>query len=133
MVDKRTKPIAREGFRKSVLRDDDALDRYAAIFGALSEPSRLDILLRIAERHELGCAILDDSLPISKSTISYHVKVLYQAGLIETRKEGRNYFYRARHELLEAAVPGLLELLLAAHSPKRPSRHRVVRRTPSAV
>ena len=116
--------MVHEDFRKAVLRDDDALDRYAAIFGALSEPIRLDILLRIAGRQELGCTILDETLPISKSTISYHIKILYQAGVIEVRKDGRHYFYRARYDLLEAAAPGLLERLLAAHTPKRQSRPR---------
>jgi ArsR family transcriptional regulator, arsenate/arsenite/antimonite-responsive transcriptional repressor len=125
--------MARENFRNAVQRDDDALDRYAAIFGALSEPTRLDILLRIAGREELGCAILDDTLPISKSTISYHIKILYQAGLVEVRKDGRHYFYRARHDLLEAAAPGLLKRLLTAHAPKRPSRARNPKKMLAAV
>lgn len=125
--------MVREDFRKAVLRDDDALDRYAAIFGALSEPIRLDILLRIAGRQELACTILDDTLPISKSTISYHIKILYQAGLIEVRKDGRHYFYRARHDLLEACAPGLLDRMLAAHAPKRPARAKTATRVLAAV
>jgi DNA-binding transcriptional ArsR family regulator len=119
--------MVREDFRKAVVRDDQALERYAGMFGALSEPVRLDILLRIAEREELACTILDDTLPISKSTISYHVKILYQAGLIEVRKEGRHYFYRARHDLLDACAPGLLDRLLAAHAPRRAARTRAPR------
>lgn len=119
--------MVREDFRKAALRDDDALDRYAAIFGALSEPIRLDILLRIAGRDELACTILDDTLPISKSTISYHIKILYQAGLIEVRKDGRHYFYRVRNDLLATYAPGLLDRMLAAHAPKRPSRTRSTR------
>jgi DNA-binding transcriptional ArsR family regulator len=119
--------MVREDFRKAVVRDDQALERYAGMFGALSEPVRLDILLRIAGREELACTILDDTLPISKSTISYHVKILYQAGLIEVRKEGRHYFYRARHDLLDACAPGLLDRLLAAHAPRRAARTRATR------
>ena len=112
----------REDFRKAVLPDDDTLDRYAAIFAALSEPIRLDIMLRIAGRHELACTILDETLPISKSTISYHIKILYQAGLIEVRKDGRHYFYRVRHDLLAAHAPGLLDRMLEAHAPRKPAR-----------
>jgi ArsR family transcriptional regulator, arsenate/arsenite/antimonite-responsive transcriptional repressor len=116
--------MAREDFRKAVLRDDDALGGYTAVFGALSDPVRLDILLRIAGREELACTILDDTVPVSKSTISYHIKILYQAGLIEVRKDGRYYFYRARRDLVEAYAPGLLDRMLAAHAPRRPSRAR---------
>lgn len=116
--------MVREDFRKAALRDDDALDRYTAIFGALSEPVRLDILLRIAEGPELACTILDDTLPISKSTISYHIKILYQAGLIEVRKDGRHYFYRVRQEFVEKAAPGLLQQMLQARVSKRAARSR---------
>lgn len=116
--------MVRDDFRKAVLRDEDAVDRYAAIFGALSEPIRLDILLRIAEGPELACTILDDTLPISKSTISYHIKNLYQAGLIELRKHGRHYFYRVRRDYVEAAMPGLLDQMLAARAGKKSPRSR---------
>lgn len=109
----------REDYRQAVLRSEDPLDRYAAIFAALSEPVRLDILLRIAAGPELACTILDDTLRISKSTISYHIKILYQAGLIEVRKDGRGFFYRIRQDYVEATAPGLLDRMLAA----RPSRH----------
>ena len=124
--------MVHEDFRKAVLRDDDALDRYAAIFGALSEPIRLDILLRIAGRQELGCTILDDTLPISKSTISYHIKILYQAGLIEVRKEGRYYFYRLRSDVIEEMAPGLLERMLGARA-ATPARQRLAATTLAAV
>jgi DNA-binding transcriptional ArsR family regulator len=116
--------MVREDYRQAVLRTDDALDRYAAIFGALSEPVRLDILLRIAERPELACTILDDTLRISKSTISYHIKILYQAGLIEVRKDGRGFFYRVREDYVEACAPRLIQQMLAARPAKQSGRSR---------
>jgi DNA-binding transcriptional ArsR family regulator len=94
--------------------NSDALEHYSAIFAAMSEPVRMDILLRIADTPELACTVLDETLPISKSTISYHIKILYQAGLIEVRKEGRYYFYRLRPDVMEKLAPGLLERMLQA-------------------
>jgi DNA-binding transcriptional ArsR family regulator len=111
---------------RSVTRDD-VMQRYTDVFGAMSEPIRLDMLLRIAEVPELACTVLDETLPIAKSTISYHVKILYQAGLIEVRKEGRYYFYRARREMSDALIPGLLDRVQGARSTRsRKARPRVL-------
>jgi len=109
----------------------DTLEHYSAVFAALSEPARMDILLRIAgSSAELACTVLDETLPISKSTISYHIKILYQAGLIEIRKEGRYYFYRMRANALEQMAPGLLESMLRARGERAA---RVATLEPAAV
>jgi ArsR family transcriptional regulator, arsenate/arsenite/antimonite-responsive transcriptional repressor len=92
------------------------LEQYTSVFAALSEPLRVDIICQIAEVDELPCTTLDNTLSISKSTISYHIKILHHAGLIEVRKEGRNYFYRLRHGVLETMMPGLLPRLFEARS-----------------
>src|SRR5207237_10708903 len=84
---------------------------YAEIFSALSEPIRIEIVGMIAGTDELACTVLDDTLPISKSTISYHIKILYHAGLIHVRKDGRYYFYRLRREVFEQYVDGFLDRL----------------------
>jgi DNA-binding transcriptional ArsR family regulator len=74
--------------------------QLTAIFRALSEPLRMDIFRRINEVDELPCTVLEEELPVSKSTISYHMKQLYNAGLIEIRKDGRYYHYRLRRDLI---------------------------------
>ena len=86
-------------------------DPLVEVFKALSEPIRLDIMARIASVHELPCTTLEKELPISKSTISYHMKILYRARLIDIRKDGRYYHYRARTTEIEQLVPGLLHSL----------------------
>jgi DNA-binding transcriptional ArsR family regulator len=83
------------------------------VFRALGEPLRAGIMARIATTDELACTSLEEMLTVSKSTISYHMKILYQAGLIDIRKEGRNYFYRARRAAIDEALPGMLECLVA--------------------
>lgn len=84
-------------------------DPVIEVFKALSEPIRLDIMARIVSVDELPCTALEKELPVSKSTISYHMKILYRAGLIDIRKEGRYYHYRAREDEIEQLVPGLLQ------------------------
>lgn len=88
---------------------------YLDIFAALSEPIRLQILLLIAsaDAEEYHCTSLEQSLPVGKSTISYHVKILSQAGLVSVRREGRLFRYRARRDVLDFFIPGLLERVSA--------------------
>lgn len=77
------------------------------VFKALSDPLRLDIMKRMAQTDELACTELERALPVTKSTISYHVKILAQAGLLEVRKAGRYYHYRARRDLIDPVLPDL--------------------------
>lgn len=81
------------------------------VFKALGDPVRLEIMQRMVAVEELPCTDLDDALTITKSTISHHMRTLHQAGLVEIRKEGRNYFYTARVEEMDALIPGLVDQL----------------------
>jgi DNA-binding transcriptional ArsR family regulator len=81
------------------------------VLKALSDEMRWRIVTQMAEVDELACTRLEHTLPVSKPTISYHVKILYNAGLIETRKEGRNYFYRLRRDVLDSVLAGVAEEL----------------------
>ena len=80
------------------------------IFKALSDPIRWNIIVQMASVDELACVTLEDTLPVSKPTISYHTKILYQAGLINVRKSGRNYFYSLRREVLHELLDDLWDL-----------------------
>jgi DNA-binding transcriptional ArsR family regulator len=82
----------------------------AEVFKALGDPIRLDIVRQIAGAGELAWSALEETLPVSKPTISYHIKTLVQAGLLSARKEGRNFFYTLRHDTVRQVVDELWEL-----------------------
>lgn len=88
-----------------------AREHFIEVCRALSEPIRVDMLSYMATADELPCTFLSEVLPVAKSTISYHIKVLHQAGLITVRKDGRNYHYRLRTDFFERWLPGFLEVL----------------------
>jgi DNA-binding transcriptional ArsR family regulator len=77
------------------------------VFKALGDPIRWNIVQQMAQQEELACSLLEDTLPVSKPTISYHTKILTQAGLIEVRKRGRNYFYSLRRDVLQGLIDEL--------------------------
>ena len=80
------------------------------IFKALSDPVRWSIIVQMASVDELACITLEDTLPVSKPTISYHTKILHHAGLISVRKSGRNYYYSLRRDVLHKLLDDLWEL-----------------------
>lgn len=86
-------------------------ERLVTLFGALSDPTRMEMLEMIVERGEIGCAEFDDYFALAKSTISYHTKILNAAGLIETRRDGRFFFYRPKLDELEREFPGIVAQL----------------------
>lgn len=84
-------------------------DDYVRIFKALSEPLRVQIISLFDADDACACTSLEAALPVSKSTISYHIKILSEAGLIGVRKDGRFYHYDLRRDVFEYFVPGFLE------------------------
>jgi DNA-binding transcriptional ArsR family regulator len=80
------------------------------VLHALSDPVRLEIVRELAEGAELACGALD--APVSKSTLSHHLKVLRDAGLTQTRAVGVHRFVSLRAEDVDARFPGLLGCVL---------------------
>lgn len=97
------------------MHDDD----IATIMRALGHPVRLNILRIIAgqQRGQCCCADVTDSLTLAQSTVSQHIKVLLDAGLIERKSRGTRNCYIVQHERLAAlgsAYSGMLAGLGAA-------------------
>lgn len=102
-------------------------------FKALGDPVRWTIVQAIGATDELPCSRLEHMLPISRPTISYHVKILVQAGLVAVRKQGRSYHYRLRHDVLTKLTDELWSLAPAPRPvrssgelapPRQPKRRR---------
>jgi DNA-binding transcriptional ArsR family regulator len=69
-------------------------DQFNRISRALADPTRMEILERIAGQAEVACAVLANESSVSQPTISHHLKELMAAGLIKPRREAKFYFYR---------------------------------------
>jgi DNA-binding transcriptional ArsR family regulator len=87
------------------------------VLHALSDPVRLEIVRALSAGSEVSCGRL--RVPVSKSTLTHHLKVLREAGLTHTRSEGVQRLVSLREADLEARFPGLLESILA-HSDHLP-------------
>jgi len=72
---------------------------FLRITRALVDGRRFDILERIAAvKDEISCIDLRAVVPISRATLSHHIKELATAGLIETRRESKYMFLRMRRK-----------------------------------
>ena len=97
-----TTPLAREPM------SSDRAEKVAALLKALGDPVRLR-LMSLVVSHEDAEACVCDLLPafdLSQPTISHHLKVLHETGLLHREKRGVWVYYRARPEAL-AALAGL--------------------------
>ncbi len=66
---------------------------FLAITSALSDPTRLRTLLSLREGELCLCQVID-LLGLSPSTVSKHMDLLHQAGLVHRRKQGRWHYFR---------------------------------------
>lgn len=90
----------------------------AELFHALADLTRLEILEQLKDGECCVCE-LTDALQAGQSRLSFHLKVLKDAGLILDRRDGRWMYYRVNAEAIDA-----LEELVDSFKAKSPRRAR---------
>ena len=78
---------------------------------ALAHPARLAILRTLANRGRCVCGEVVEVMPLAQATVSQHLKILKEAGLIQGRLDGRNSCYCLDPDAI-AALHEELDLLL---------------------
>ena len=80
--------------------DDDVAAELASAFKALADPTRVAIVNRLAAEGECCvCNLVEDS-ELSQPTVSHHLKILRDAGLVESERRGTWAYYRLRSEAI---------------------------------
>ena len=72
------------------LRGDD---RIGAVFAALADPTRRQVVRSLSRRPDLTASLLAGELPMTRQAVSKHLSALARAGLVEARREGRETRY----------------------------------------
>ena len=97
----------------------DGADRSAAatLYKALGDPHRLTMLATLANVSDEVCVCdFTSALPLNQPTVSHHLKVLREAGLIVSERRGTWVYYRLAPDALER-VDSMTRSLLAARVP----------------
>lgn len=98
-------------------------DDFLRIAKALADARRLAILERIAARGDAACQHLCEEFPVTQPTMSHHLRLLADVGLIEMRRDGQYVHYRLRTEVVQAYMATLETRLRVS-----PSRGTAVRK-----
>lgn len=81
----------------------------AAIFHALSDETRLAVVRRLRDGERCVCDLMDE-VDAAQSRLSFHLKVLLEAGIVGCRREGRWAFYWLRPEAFEETRDAVRDL-----------------------
>ncbi|MEU8084142.1 metalloregulator ArsR/SmtB family transcription factor [Micromonospora sp. NPDC049101] len=100
------------------------------VLSALADPVRLTLVRALAAAGDWTCGsdiLKGTGVTIGKSTLSHHIKVLRDAGLIRTRVDGIRRLVTLRYDDVEQRFPGLLSML------REPDPARSAAETPAAT
>jgi len=94
-----------------------ALDPDIQLLQAMADPVRLSIVRQLAGSDDAVCACdFTECCTVSQPTVSHHLKVLREAGVVNTRREGTFIYYRLspdfarRWASLSASLAGLVAI-----------------------
>jgi DNA-binding transcriptional ArsR family regulator len=82
---------------------DDADELWAAV----ADPTRRRLLDALLAHGEATATTLAGDLPVTRQAVAKHLSVLERAGLVDSRRAGREVRYAVRPERLDAATEGL--------------------------
>jgi DNA-binding transcriptional ArsR family regulator len=82
---------------------------------ALADPTRFRMVQEIAAAGELSCGQVAELFDVSQPTVSHHLNVLIEAGVLSVRVEGKHHYTSVNHPL----VASLTRLLAVRLGPRR--------------
>ena len=97
------------------------LTTAARLFQALSDETRLAVVQRLRDGERCVCDLMGD-VDAAQSRLSFHLKVLREAGIVDCRREGRWAYYWLKPETFEEALDAVKGL-----SPSRAGRQAAAR------
>lgn len=84
-------------------------EEHARVFRALCDEKRLRILELLRGGEKCACALLEQ-IDLGQSGLSYHMKILVESGIVESRPEGKWTHYRISENGSSSAMALLREL-----------------------
>jgi ArsR family transcriptional regulator len=98
---------------------------YMRVFRAFCDENRVRVLELLCNGEQCACVLLD-SLNISQPTLSHHMKILCESGIIKSRREGKWNYYsidaegceyagKLLNRIIKRNMDGLLEIACYAH------------------
>ena len=89
--------------------EDDAAERLAGMFKALGDPTRVKLVSLIAASMNAEACICDlvEPVGLSQPTVSHHMRLLVDAGLVTREQRGKWAYYRVQDQALRSLARAL--------------------------
>lgn len=84
-------------------------EQTAQLFHALSDETRLEVLERLKDGEQCVCELME-TMKTAQSRLSFHLKVLKDAGLIQDRRDGRWMYYSLNADVFDTLDEALTDL-----------------------
>lgn len=102
-----------------MIQDTLSTDQSRQLLKALADPIRLEVIHALAEGERCVCDLTSD-LNLAQSRLSFHLRVLRDAGLLADRQSGRWTYYRLQPEAIAALEQWLSTLRSRCSNPAPP-------------
>ena len=94
-------------------------DQARQLLKALADPIRLDVVQALTGGERCVCE-LTEQLGLAQSRLSFHLRVMREAGLIEAREQGRWVYYSLCPQAIEQLQAWLAGIAASSRQPARP-------------
>jgi ArsR family transcriptional regulator len=91
--------------------DQEAAARMSAVFHALGDPIRAGIVTLLSGHDKLCVCEIVEAFRVGQPTVSHHLRVLREAGLVDVERRAQWAYYGLRRGALKAAASQLVALL----------------------
>lgn len=88
-------------------------EAMAAIFVAMGDPQRQRLLLAFEPGERLTAGQLSEASPLNRTTVSHHLKILRQSGVLGSEKVGKEVFYWVKRDDVATALTNVLNFVKA--------------------
>ena len=91
--------------------DHKAVETTGQLLAALGDPVRLGIIELLSQHDRLCVCDIAEAFPIGQPTVSHHLRLLREAGLVDVERRGHWAYYGLKREALKRVTQGLVRLL----------------------
>lgn len=95
---------------------------WSKFFKAASDPQRQTILTLIQEKEALNVSQLVEAMELSQPTVSHHLKIMVEAGLLMVTKSGKESVYTIRPDQIQECCSGFMDTFAPENESKTATR-----------
>jgi ArsR family transcriptional regulator len=78
-------------------------------FKAMCDSNRHRILLLIKQKGEVNASYIIEKMNLSQPTISHHLKIMVESGVLKVHREGKEAYYKINEDLISSCCRGFAE------------------------